>query len=230
MKKDNHKKQVKELYSNWAEVYDKSVEQGLPYLVEQDVLIKKVAPEKGEKILDVGCGTGRVTEQIYKHMKDIVGVDLSEEMLAIARQKLPDIQFVQADLEGKLPFDDGEFDKVVSSLTFQFLNDIKNPLQEIKRVLKTGGKAFITDFISDAPMGWSDVEYKREKLFKGSVSSISTFRTLKDYKKVAKEVGLELLEVVPLKITENAKEILTEKSWKKIKDSWASVIFVFEKS
>lgn len=226
---NTHIKRVKSLYSSWADQYDESSSKGAPYLLEEGVWIDLVDPKANEKILDIGCGTGRITTQIYKFTKKITGIDISKEMLAIAQRKLPEVTFQQINIEDGIPYNDNTFDKVISSLTFQFLSDIKFPLTEIRRVLKPNGVAYISDFVEDAPLDWSDIKYKEPKIFKGSISSISKFRKLSDYIDTVDKLGFTIVGIKPLRVKENLKAILAQESYEKVFEDWASVIFMFKK-
>lgn len=95
---------------------------------------------KNDVVLDVGCGTGIITFEIAKLVKFIIGIDISNEMLGLAK-KAKNVIYLKADAT-KLPFADKSFDKVVS---FTVLQDIKNKeaaLKEMKRVCK--GELLIT--------------------------------------------------------------------------------------
>ena len=224
-----HTQKVTDLYKAWAPLYDESVSIGIPYKVEEGVLIDIVNPKPGERILDVGCGTGRTIEKLISSGAEITGIDLSEEMLGIAKKKFPRISFINANIEDPLPFPDGSFHKIISSLTFQFIADIREPLGELYRVLKPRGMLVVTDFLAGAPLDWSLIEYNREKKFKGSVGSVSTFRTLVEYVELLTHPGFEIVGLVPLRIRENCKEVLTETSWNKVHGNWASVLFALRK-
>jgi ubiquinone/menaquinone biosynthesis C-methylase UbiE len=111
---------------------------------EMKIFIKDV--KAGEKILDLGCGNGR----LYKLLKDkkieYFGVDQSEKLIEIARSLYPEASFEVSDLFS-LPFPDQFFDKVYSFAVFHHLPleeyRIK-ALKETKRVLKKEGKLFLT--------------------------------------------------------------------------------------
>lgn len=223
---NSHTNAVKALYKDWASLYDDSATKGLHYLVEEGIFIQTVHPEKDDWILDVGCGTGRNIVDLLKYSKNVEGLDISPEMINVARKKFPMLNFYEADIEEKIPVEDQKYDKITCSLTFQFLKDIAKPLQEFKRILKKGGRAYITDFINDAPILWSDVEYKVERKFKGSPSGVSTFRSKEEYLSAFKESGFVLEELVPLVVREGTKEVLTEASYQKTIGKWATVIFV----
>lgn len=109
----------------------------------------------GESVLDVGCGTGGVTIpaklQVGKDGR-AAGIDPAPEMVAIARQKASrtrlEIDFRVGVIES-LPFPDGTFDAVTSSLMMHRLPEhlqVKG-LAEIKRVLKPGGRLLIADMM-----------------------------------------------------------------------------------
>lgn len=226
---DNHTIRVRKLYQEWASSYDDSTKVGVPYLIEEEIFIKTVNPHKGELILDVGCGTGRNIAKLLQHTDKVEGVDISKEMLDIARRKFPNLKFYEADIEKPLPLESNQYDKIICSLTFQFLKDIKTPLKEFKRVLKLGGTAFITDLISDAEVNWSDIEYKVDRVFKGSPSSVSTFRSGAEYKEAIEKAGLQLKEIKKLRVRENCKPYLTGNSYKKVQDKWAGALFIVTK-
>lgn len=106
-------------------------------------------------ILDVACGTGELERLLAANNphQQIVGVDLSEQMLAQARQKLqafPHINFQQATVRS-LPFPDHSFDVVISANSFHYFDDPLGALQEMRRVLKPDGKLVLLDWCRD---GW----------------------------------------------------------------------------
>jgi ubiquinone/menaquinone biosynthesis C-methylase UbiE len=86
-----------------------------------------------ERALDLGTGTGVGAQEIRERFADadVVGADISAEMLAEARKNAPEITFVQADASD-LPFDDESFDLVAHSNMIPFLD-------EVARVLRPGG-------------------------------------------------------------------------------------------
>src|SRR5215469_15966018 len=61
-------------------------------------LLSMLLPKPGERILDVGCGSGQLTAEIAKGGAEVVGLDQSAEMIAAARQNFPELQFEMADI------------------------------------------------------------------------------------------------------------------------------------
>lgn len=93
----------------------------------------------GERVLDLGCGYGWYTDFFARIGAATVGVDGSEKMIAIARERYPNLEFTITDIEKPLSFDNGSFDIVFSN---QVLMDIENAdfvISECERVLKSGG-------------------------------------------------------------------------------------------
>lgn len=102
-------------------------------------------------ILDVACGTGDMSIQLLKKGCQVTGVDLSEEMLAIARQKtdsagfqLSSFDFQLADAE-QLPFPDASFDAVTCAFGIRNFVNLDRGLSEMVRVLKPGGTVAILE-------------------------------------------------------------------------------------
>jgi demethylmenaquinone methyltransferase/2-methoxy-6-polyprenyl-1,4-benzoquinol methylase len=112
--------------------------------------VKWSAPIAGGKGLDICCGTGDLTQLLHRKIGDqgeTVGLDFSGELLTIAQQKYPQLPITWQ--EGNaldLPFRDDYFDCVTMGYGLRNVLDIPQCLREIKRVLKTGGKAAILDF------------------------------------------------------------------------------------
>lgn len=98
------------------------------------------------RILDAGCGTGNLEHFIAEKSHptvEIDAVDFSPAMLARARAKCADLEYVrfaETDLDGRLPFEDATFDRIVSINVLYALKDQVASVRELLRVLKPGGK------------------------------------------------------------------------------------------
>ncbi len=97
------------------------------------------------KILDVATGTGDLAASMAKIPgAKVTALDLSPEMLAIARKKYPQITFLEGYAE-KLPFVDASFDVVSAGFGVRNFEDLAKGMREFHRILKPGGHAFIIE-------------------------------------------------------------------------------------
>jgi SAM-dependent methyltransferase len=102
-----------------------------------------VADLRGRRVLDVGCGTGRLLQQLVAHFDAKgTGVDASAEMLAVARRNVPSGVELVAGLAEELPFADSSFERAVLQLVVQHL-DRPRAFAELRRVLVPGGRIAI---------------------------------------------------------------------------------------
>lgn len=145
---EGKKKQVEQMFDTISENYD-----GLNRVISlgSDVkwrkkVIKMVAEVKPKTILDIATGTGDLAIQFAENTsaEKIVGLDISEGMLSVARKKVSGkdishkIEFVQADSEA-LPFENDTFDAITVSFGIRNFENLEKGLSEILRVLKKGG-------------------------------------------------------------------------------------------
>lgn len=104
-----------------------------------------------ERVLDVGCGTGVLLEEIrarYPKAK-LSGIDPAAPMLAVARSKLPADIDLRVGWANGLPWPDGSFDVVVSCNVFHYVTQPMPALREMSRVLAPNGRMVITDWCDD---------------------------------------------------------------------------------
>jgi ubiquinone/menaquinone biosynthesis C-methylase UbiE len=111
---------------------------------------RRLAVRAGDHVLEIACGTGRLLDKIRAQQPGayLTGVDLSFQMLRIARRRGSQLRLVEADAVS-LPFNDQTFDVVVCSNSFHFLPDPKAALAEMRRVLKPGATLLLTDWCDD---------------------------------------------------------------------------------
>lgn len=107
-------------------------------------LLDWLTPQAGERILDLGCGTGDLTAQIAASGAQVVGLDASEAMLAAARKKYPALTFLHGDAT-KLPTPEQAFDAVFSNAVLHWIPDLTPVAQGLARVLRPGGR-FVAEF------------------------------------------------------------------------------------
>jgi demethylmenaquinone methyltransferase/2-methoxy-6-polyprenyl-1,4-benzoquinol methylase len=140
----DHKAYNDKLFSRWAPIYD-GFELILAGIRKKNV--EQINPG-GKYVLDVATGTGSLAIELGKKAEKVVGIDLSDKMLAVAKRKskAENVTFLQMDAS-QMKFEDGTFDIVTISLG---LHDMPlevrtDVLKESKRVLKPNGKLFILE-------------------------------------------------------------------------------------
>jgi trans-aconitate methyltransferase len=106
-------------------------------------VISLLAPQAGERILDLGSGTGHLTAQIADFGATVLGIDRSEEMADAARKRYPHLQFEVADARD-LRFQ-AEFDAVFSNATLHWIHQPERVIQIVWNALRPGGR-FVAEF------------------------------------------------------------------------------------
>ena len=101
-------------------------------------LIDLLEPQPGERILDLGCGTGHLTDRIAGSGADAIGVDTAAEMIEIARSTYPDCRFVRGDAR-RLPFD-RSFDAVFSNAALHWVKEQDAALRSVAHALRSNGR------------------------------------------------------------------------------------------
>lgn len=143
MKLDKAYKILEENKQTYNEVADEFNQTRKKYNYEAEELKSYVA--NNEKVLDLGCGNGRLFELFSGHNIDYTGIDFSEKLIEIAKQKYGNYFRVSDILS--LPFFDGNFDSVWSIAVLHHIPSVglrKRVLSEIKRVLRPNGRVIVT--------------------------------------------------------------------------------------
>lgn len=156
------KNQATREFCRWSQNYDRSILQWLLFQPAHRAIIGRIRAGFDDRpllILDVGCGTGvfaaRITEAL-PHAK-VWGVDLVAAMLAGGRSRWRaqrgHVAPVQGDSE-RLPFPVATFDVVTCANSFHHYPHQQRAIEEMRRVLKPGGRLILVDGSRDGPWGW----------------------------------------------------------------------------
>ena len=134
--------ELEHIYKNWAKKYEDDVINLAGYvghLITSELLLSYLSNTQ-TKILDAGCGTGLVGEILNKNsFQNLIGVDFSQEMLNIAKQKNVYQSLELVDLTKKLDFEDNLFDAIICAGTFTCGHVGPDALREMVRITKQGG-------------------------------------------------------------------------------------------
>jgi SAM-dependent methyltransferase len=107
-----------------------------------ELAIKRAGLRAGQTVLDAGCGSGAFLRAAADHGAVVSGIDASEALLAIARERVPDADLSLGDVQ-RLPYADDSFDAVTGFCSFFFADDMIEALREAGRVAKPGAPIVI---------------------------------------------------------------------------------------
>jgi ubiquinone biosynthesis O-methyltransferase len=174
-----------EIFDKEANSYDSWYESKMgSYVdkVETDLAFSMFRVEKGMTILDVGCGTGNFSIKLARMGCKVIGIDISDEMLEIAKKKSEeqnlDIEFYNMDVYD-LKFKDETFDAAFSMAAFEFIKEPQRGIDEIFRVVKKGGHILVGTINKDSK--WGEL-YLSDYFQVNTVFKYADFKTLGDFK------------------------------------------------
>ncbi|HEU5217002.1 MAG TPA: class I SAM-dependent methyltransferase [Gaiellaceae bacterium] len=135
----------------------------LIHRVHLRALSKALGPVRGERALDFGCGTGRISSWLVRNRATVEGVDATAEMVDVARANVSGAAFHVID-GSSLPFEPERFDVVISVYVLQYyVTRDEHILRELTRVLRSGGRLVAIEQVTDSDIGRgaSSAEYRR---------------------------------------------------------------------
>ncbi len=206
-----------EAYRIWSQTYD--TDPNPLIALELRCLAHKLDHMAGKTLLDVACGTGRWMVAAAERGARAIGVDLSFEMLAVARAK-PQAAFavVQGDA-GKLPFTQCA-DMVVCSFSLGYMPGLSPLMQELGRVARRGGKVLVTDLHPVAQsLGWKRSFRRGADVFEIECRRYSCAQLLA----AGRRARLELREIVELRLGDPEREILRRAGKERMTDELSAV-------
>jgi SAM-dependent methyltransferase len=156
---------VREGYDQWSSTYDQMPNPLVA--LDRRHTIPLLKPDRRERILDAGCGTGANLPALVRAGSQVMGVDLSHGMLQVARRAVPTVPLVQADLDAQLPVQRGAFDAVLCALVGEHLPRPAHFFGQAHEALAPGGRLVFSVFHPacaaagiEANFERGDVEYR----------------------------------------------------------------------
>jgi ubiquinone/menaquinone biosynthesis C-methylase UbiE len=138
---------IAELYNSLKDVYDENLA-FVPFFINCYAMLDRVMDRVLDgkhfgRILEVGCGPGIQTVRLARHGKEVVGLDIAEDLMAVAQERcrsFPNVRFVKEDARA-LSFRDGSFDLVFSygDVISHIIDGYEDAIQEMSRVARAGG-------------------------------------------------------------------------------------------
>ena len=137
---------VKDLFDEKAGSWSRKYAEGGPLARRRDVITGVLASlvTRPARVLDFGCGTGDVASQLHTLGYAVTGCDISPQMLAVARERNPGIEWLQLTRGSNLPFPEGSFDAMVASSVLEYVDDLDALLHEFHRIMRPGGTVLVT--------------------------------------------------------------------------------------
>jgi malonyl-CoA O-methyltransferase len=145
-KKEGYREvEVIEGYDVWAPTYDS--ERNPLIALEENITLDLISNVRNQRILDLGCGTGRYCELLAKRGAKVVGIDPSSKMLEFAKRKItPNCRFeVRLGRIEDADFPTSYFDVVISALTVGHILELEPVIREVSRIIKSKGRLIISD-------------------------------------------------------------------------------------
>lgn len=151
---------TQQAYDQWSDQYDTNINRTRD--LEAISLRTSLANITVMDILEIGCGTGKNSEWLVTKAKTLVAVDLSTEMLAKAKAKLPTTDFIQADITGPWNFTNRLFDLVTFSLVLEHIQNLDFIFSETARKLRPGGQVYIGELHPFKQYGGTKARFETE--------------------------------------------------------------------
>lgn len=183
---------TQQAYNQWASQYDTNLNRTRD--LEGKALRKMLSQLSVDQCLEIGCGTGKNTEWLIKKAKHITAVDLSENMLAKAKEKITsgNVRFLQADIAKPWGFGSGSYDLVTFSLVLEHIRDLDFVFKETSAALKTGGYVYIGELHPFKQYSGSKARFETEQ----GLQVVECFNHhVSDFIQGAKRYGLATVEV-----------------------------------
>jgi trans-aconitate methyltransferase len=154
-------------------------------------LVALLAPQQGEHILDLGCGSGQLTQTIAESGASVVGLDNSASMIETARRKYPDLSFVLADAKD-FSFDE-PFDAVFSNASLHWVKPPEKVIECVARCVRRGGQ-FVAEFGGRGNVGqiFAAAEAAAQELAGHGIQNVLYFPSIAEYSTILESCSLEV--------------------------------------
>ena len=183
---------TRKAYDKWSEQYDTNINKTRD--LEAIALRNTLAAITFDCCLEIGCGAGKNTEWLRGKAATVTAVDLSDEMLAKAKEKikLGKVNFIQADITGEWSFAKPGYDLVSFSLVLEHIEDLENIFKEISKVIVKGGYVYIGELHPFKQYAGTKARFETDE----GVQVLTCFdHQLSDFTGAAKMNGFEIVEL-----------------------------------
>lgn len=183
---------TREAYNHWASQYDTNDNKTRD--LEAQALRSTLSRVQFSNCLEIGCGTGKNTAWLVEKANSITAVDLSEEMLAKAKDKVGSakVQYRQADITTEWSFTEGPYDLVTFSLVLEHIYNLDHVFSQTAKQLRPGGHVYIGELHPFKQYSGSKARFETEQ----GVQVVECFNhNISDFVQAAKKYGLDPVDV-----------------------------------
>jgi ubiquinone/menaquinone biosynthesis C-methylase UbiE len=173
------------------------------------ILVQKADPKPGERVLDVGCGTGIVAREVASRLGasgGVTAIDLSANMLAVARAAAAreglTIEWCEGNAE-QLPFHDGAFDLVLCQFALMFVSDKAAAVSEMRRVVAKSGRVLVSVWqgLDRHPFYQTLHSVIQQRLGRSALQEIFALGNSDDLRGLALTAGFRRVDIKPFSLT-----------------------------
>ena len=194
---------VEDGYTAWAPRYDRpnpAIE------LEEPIVRGMIAAAPPGNALDAACGTGRHAATLVEFGHRVVGVDTTQAMLAVAREKVPAADFRAGRLE-QLPIEDESIDLITCALALTHVGRLEPVMREFVRVLRPGGQAILTDIHPVATMTGTIAAFPGRDITKGIPYVRNLTHQVSEYVTAFLDVGLSIVACIEECVTDSVLQV-----------------------
>lgn len=179
---------VQTAYNRWSDTYD-----GQPNpLRDLDLLVlQQLITDLADKVVvEAGCGTGKNSQWLAQNCQQLIGLDFSEGMLALARQKVkrPNAQFIHHDIRQPWPVEKEAADLVLINLVLEHIEKLVPIFHNAAAIMRANGELIVTDLHPNRV-----TEGKGAEITALAETIVNFVHPVSDYMVAAEAAGLELL-------------------------------------
>jgi len=179
-------------YNTWASQYD--INDNKTRDLEAEALRDILSTVSFNTVLEIGCGTGKNTEWLLQKAEQIIAVDLSEEMLSKAKEKIQSdkVELIQADINSDWNFTEKIFDLIGFSLVLEHIENLDHIFKEAYKKLNDGGFVYIGELHPFKQYTGSKARFETED----GLQIVQCYNHhISDFVQSAKKYGLKLVEL-----------------------------------
>ncbi len=183
---------TRQAYNLWAEQYDSNT--NLTRDLEAVVLRSTLEHIPFKRCLEIGCGTGKNTVWLLNKAEHITAVDLSEEMLSLARTKVASdaVDFVRADITEEWNFTTGAYDLVTFSLVLEHIEFLEPVFEQVAYILQPGGYVYVGELHPFKQYSGSKARFETSE----GTQVVSCYdHHISDFIHAARKFGLEIISL-----------------------------------